>query len=115
MNDTEITFTVDKTPTLKKWLSQLQTASKMLDESNRRATEEHKAKLIQQALMGLPVVYTRHYMDGKTPNMARTNGFSIAWHQYAYGSYESDEVEVRLLDGDCVRVKISELPKVVSS
>lgn len=64
--------------------------------------EEIKAKAVQDELKGLDVKYLRHYQDGLTPNMARVNGHSIVWHQYAYADPGEMTVEVYFKDADDV-------------
>lgn len=76
--------------------------------------EERKAQAVQQALKGLEVEYLNH-TGGLTPNMARVNGYSIVWHEFSYGANDPETVEIRLHDGDCVRIDIGDLRKQVET
>lgn len=78
--------------------------------------EEGKAQQVQAALKGLDVKYGRHsFSKGLTPNMAKVNGYSIIWHEYAYCAGIPDMVEVMSPDGEVDgHVLISSLRKMVT-
>lgn len=77
--------------------------------------EEQKYEAVKKALDGLDVQYINH--DGfhdEVPNMARVNGYSIIWHEWAYCYGEPDTVEVMIPDGDVYgHYKIANLRKLV--
>lgn len=55
--------------------------------------EEQKYQAVKQELVGLDVQYSSHRDNGQI-NMAKINGFSIIWHEYAYCAGERGTVEV---------------------
>lgn len=75
--------------------------------------QEHKALAVMKTLVGIEVVYYQHHPLDKVPNMAKVNGYSIVWHEYAYGADDLEQVEVMGLDRDCDRVDIDKLRELV--
>lgn len=77
--------------------------------------DEEKYAQVRDALDGLDVEWRSHYQDGRI-NMARVNGYSIIWHQYAYGHDDPGIVEVYGPDWDePERVHIDSLKQLVTS
>lgn len=79
------------------------------------AEEERKAQKVQKALKGLDVEYQNHSGTSLTPTMARVNGYSIIWHEFAYCAGEPNTVEVMIPGGDIKgHYQISKLRELVT-
>ena len=53
----------------------------------------NKHELLKKELKGLDVTWSSHG-GGSEINMARVNGHSIIWHEYAYANPDEPTVEV---------------------